>query len=157
MDTRQLLDDVNSDDIPSTIEPNSSMPSESVTQTQSTKSGSDYPVISVRHFSPESDQYRNLLTSASSLHVTIKVYKQRWYILFVFASLALVQGGLCNIWTVIAQSASAAFGWTDKAISLMQGWLFIAFLISMFPASMFMDKKGKISVITTCLNVYCVD
>jgi hypothetical protein len=28
-------------------------------------------------------------------------------------------------------------------ISLMQGWLFIAFLVMMFPASMFMDIKGK--------------
>ena len=136
MDTKQLLDANDDDGVPSTIQHTSG------SHSQSTDTGSDYPVLYVRNISSGPDEYRDILASASSCHITIKVYKQRWYLLFVFALLAFLQGGLCNVWTVIAQSAGAAFGWSNRMISLMQGWLFISFLVAMFPAAMFMDKKG---------------
>lgn len=80
--------------------------------------------------------------STISIPSHIKVYRRRWYILFLFALLAFLQGALPNSWAVIAQSAEAAFGWTDATISLMMNWVYITYLVAMAPVAWLMDKKG---------------
>ena len=45
---------------------------------------------------------------------------------------------------VIAESAEAAFGWSDKDVSLMQLWMYGTYLASMFPFAWLMHKKGKL-------------
>lgn len=80
--------------------------------------------------------------SISSVSPTIHVYHRRWYILLVFSLLAFMQGGLGNVWSVIAGSVEIVFGWTDIDISLMQIWLYLAYLVSMFPFAWLIDQKG---------------
>ncbi len=80
----------------------------------------------------------------------IRTYRSRWYILILFSLLALMQGGLCNVWTVISESANAVFQWSDKEISLMQGWLNIMYLITMVPSAWLMDTKGD-----SCVKLLC--
>ena len=52
------------------------------------------------------------------------------------------KGALLNVWSVIAKSAEVAFQWTDGTISLMQAWIYISYLIAMYPIAWLMDKKG---------------
>ena len=58
----------------------------------------------------------------------------------------LFQGYLNNIWPVIAVSAEPAFNWSQSTISLQMAWLYITYLIVMFPFASLMDKKGMCSV-----------
>lgn len=83
--------------------------------------------------------------STAELDTEIKVYKKRWYILTLFASLAFVQSELCNSWTVIAESVNAAFGWSMEEISLMQLWIFGMYIICTYPFTWIMENKGNIS------------
>lgn len=80
--------------------------------------------------------------SINSVTPIIHVYHRRWYILLVFSLLAFMQGGLGNVWSVIAGSVEIVFGWTDIDISLMQIWLYLAYLVSMFPFAWLIDQKG---------------
>lgn len=83
------------------------------------------------------------------------LYKIRWYILLVFASLACVQGALCVVWTVVAESSEAAFGWTNSDLSLMMLWLYITYLVGMGPFAWLIQNKGmRVSMILAALLVF---
>lgn len=84
-----------------------------------------------------------LCSSVSSCTPILHVYRRRWWILLVYSLLAFMQGGLGNVWSVIAASAEAVFGWTDKEISLMQIWIYVSYLAAMFPFAWLIDKKGR--------------
>ena len=73
----------------------------------------------------------------------IKVYKRRWYILFLFTCLAFLQSGLCNVWTVLAESVHVTFGWSDSVISLMQNWYYGMYIVAIFPFTWLIETKGK--------------
>ena len=46
---------------------------------------------------------------------------------------------------VIAQSAEAAFHWSDATVSLMQNWIYVTYIVGIFPMSWLIDSKGKAS------------
>ena len=71
-----------------------------------------------------------------------KLYKRRWYILFVFSMIAFVQGGIWNTWGPIAAASEEAFGWTDADIALYANWGPIAYLVATFPFAWLIDVKG---------------
>ena len=72
-----------------------------------------------------------------------KLYKRRWYMLFVFSMIAFVQGGIWNTWGPIAASSEEAFGWSDADIALFANWGPIAYLIATFPFAWIIDVKGN--------------
>jgi len=72
----------------------------------------------------------------------IKVYKRRWYILFVYCVLSFTQATLWNTWGPIAQTSESAFGWTDADIALFTNLGPIAFLFVVFLISWIVDTKG---------------
>ena len=72
-----------------------------------------------------------------------KVYKRRWYLLLAFSFLSFTQGGLGNVWTVTAHAAEAAFGWSVSQVSTMQAWMYIMYLVAIFPFAWLMDTRGK--------------
>lgn len=86
---------------------------------------------------------------------TFIIYRRRWWILLMFSLLSFMQGGLPNVWTVIAESAEAAFGWTDSQISLMQAWIYGCYLISVFPFAWLIDTKGRNLCRPTLLQNHC--
>jgi len=95
-----------------------------------------------------------LCHSVSSCVPILHVYRRRWWILLVYSLFAFMQGGLGNVWTVIAGSAEAVFGWTDKEVSLMQMWLYVTYLVSMFPFAWLIDQKGWKLLFCTVFRFY---
>ena len=62
------------------------------------------------------------LTSSSMSSITeirFKVYKRRWYVLFVFTANAYVYNMAWNTWAPIQEPTKLAFGWTDFDILLL--------------------------------------
>lgn len=94
--------------------------------------------------------FRRLHRSSSNISLSLHVYKRRWYVLIIYSLMAFMQGGLLNVWSVIAKSVEVAFDWTDSEISLMQNWIYLSYLVSMFPFAWLMFKKGN-SVQHSCL------
>lgn len=72
----------------------------------------------------------------------IKIYKKRWYILFVFSLLAFTQGGYWNTWGPIAHSSEDAFSLTDGDIALFANWGPISYIISAVFMAWLVDNKG---------------
>lgn len=81
------------------------------------------------------------LPPPSEKHTT--VYTQRWYILFVFSFMNLMQNYLSNVWVVIAVSVDAAFSWTYADVSLMLNWYWAMYLLFIFPVAWCMESKGE--------------
>ena len=94
-------------------------------------------------------EQENLLET-SQIVQTLHVYKRRWYMLAVFSMVAFLQGALCSVWSVITPSVEVVFQWTDQDISLMQIWIYLAFLIMMFPMAILVDMKGDSFDIVSC-------
>ncbi|XP_064594848.1 solute carrier family 49 member 4-like isoform X2 [Liolophura sinensis] len=76
----------------------------------------------------------------------VKVYKRRFYILFMFSMSTLAQAAVWNTWGPVSQSAKQVFGWTDGDIALLANWGPISFIISLYPFSWIMDVKGPLLV-----------
>lgn len=72
----------------------------------------------------------------------VKVYKRRFYILFMFSMSTLAQAAVWNTWGPVSQSAKQVFGWSDGDIALLANWGPISFVISLYPFSWIMDVKG---------------
>lgn len=77
----------------------------------------------------------------------IKLYHRRWYILLLFSMVGFTQGALIDVYQVTAESAEAAFGWSDATTSLMQNWIYLTYVIGVGPFSWLIDAKGN------CLNL----
>lgn len=90
---------------------------------------------------------------ASSPAIHMKVYKKRWYILAMFSLVTFMQSEQVNSWTVIDESAEAAFGWTKQQISLMQIWIYTTFIVSLFPFLWLMDKIGLRIPVLLCAGL----
>lgn len=75
-------------------------------------------------------------------NVTTKLYKRRWYMLFIFSMIAFVQGGIWNTWGPIAAASEEAFNWTDADIALFANWGCISYLVACFPMAWIIDVKG---------------
>ena len=73
---------------------------------------------------------------------TLVVYKKRWYMLLVFGSLCCFQGALCVVWSVVAESCEAVFGWSDADISLFAMWIVLTYIVGIGPFSWLMQNKG---------------
>ncbi|XP_064597874.1 solute carrier family 49 member 4-like [Liolophura sinensis] len=88
--------------------------------------------------------------SAPAPSLEVKVYKRRFYILFMFSMSALAQAAVWNTWGPVSQSAKQVFGWTDGDIALLANWGPISFIISLYPFSWIMDVKGLRWALISC-------
>ena len=89
--------------------------------------------------------------------IQIKVYKRRWWILFIFCVLALLQSELLQSWTVITESVKAVFCWTDNDITLMLSWTYITYILAIFFIVWLMDTKGIYRTNCSALLFYYSD
>ncbi|XP_027036216.1 disrupted in renal carcinoma protein 2 homolog isoform X2 [Pocillopora damicornis] len=86
------------------------------------------------------------LTSSSTSSITeirFKVYKRRWYVLFVFTANAYVYNMAWNTWAPIQEPTKLAFGWTDFDILLLSSWAAISLIVTSVPLTWLMDSKGQ--------------
>ncbi|XP_061174513.1 solute carrier family 49 member 4 homolog [Saccostrea echinata] len=78
----------------------------------------------------------------------VKTYKRRWYVLAVFGLASFLQAAVWNTWATITKSAEVVFGWEDSQFGMFVNWGNIAYIITVFPASYFMDTKGlRVSIL----------
>ena len=72
----------------------------------------------------------------------IKIYRRRWYMLFLYSFTLILLGVSINTWGPIESSARAVFGWQKGSISLLGNWSNIASILMIFLASWIVDSKG---------------
>jgi len=73
---------------------------------------------------------------------TYIAYRERWYILFVFSSLCLLQFMVWNAFGPIAAAMEFAFDWTIRDLSMMTMWGTVTFVIFVFPFCWLLEKIG---------------
>lgn len=73
---------------------------------------------------------------------SIKVYKRRWYILFLFSAQAIVYNMTWNTWGPIQEPCKVVFGWSDRDILLLTSSAAVAFILAAVPSIWLMDAKG---------------
>ncbi|XP_060584064.1 solute carrier family 49 member 4 homolog [Ruditapes philippinarum] len=74
--------------------------------------------------------------------LNIKVYKRRWYILFVYGMMAMTQCAVWNTFSPISAVGERVFGWDTAGLSLLTNWGPISYLLGTFAFSWILDVKG---------------
>jgi len=82
----------------------------------------------------------------------IRVYKRRWYILFVFCLLACHQCIVWNTFGPIETAVQYAYGWTNFEAPMMANWGCIMFLVAVVPLTKLAEQNMRLTVLW-CLGV----
>ena len=72
-----------------------------------------------------------------------KVYKRRWYILFVFTLTSIVSNFMWNTWGPIQRPCRTVFGWEIWTVLLLSSFGAIGPILGFIPSTWLMDTKGK--------------
>ncbi len=96
------------------------------------------------------DQNANMDQSSDGggTETSLTVYKRRWYVLFLFASLCFTQGCVWGTWGPISTSVSYAFGWNDHSIAILTNWGPIMYVLTAPLFTWILDTKG---IRVTCI------
>ena len=73
-----------------------------------------------------------------------KVYKRRWYVLFVFTLTSIVSNFMWNTWGPIQRPCRLVFGWERWTVLLLSSFGAIGPILGAFPSTWLMDTKGKL-------------
>ncbi|XP_068758723.1 solute carrier family 49 member 4-like [Montipora capricornis] len=88
--------------------------------------------------------------NSSLRSVQCKVYKRRWYILFVFSLTSIVSNLMWNTWGPIQRPCRVVFGWERWTILLLSSLGATGPLLGAVPSTWLMDSKGlRVSVLVT--------
>ena len=90
----------------------------------------------------ERDQGHKEGLTASKSKIEIKIYKRRWYVLFVFAAETLIYNMAWNTWAPIQEPCKIAFDWTDFDLLLLTSWAPISLVLTSAAFAWLMDTKG---------------
>ena len=74
-----------------------------------------------------------------------KVYKRRWYVLFVFTLTPIVSNLMWNTWAPIQRPCRLVFGWERWKILLLSSLGAIGPILGVFPSTWLMDTKGELT------------
>ena len=80
--------------------------------------------------------------SKDSCTVQCKVYKRRWYILFIFALTSIVSNLMWNTWGPIQRPCRVVFGWERWTILLLSSLGATGPILGALPSTWLMDTKG---------------
>ena len=72
-----------------------------------------------------------------------KVYKRRWYVLFIFTLTSVVSNLMWNTWGPIQRPCRLVFGWERWTILLLSSLGAIGPILGAFPSTWLMDTKGE--------------
>ena len=75
--------------------------------------------------------------------VVPKLYKARWYILFIFSLSTVWQACAWNTFGPIAASAKHVFQWDNATISMLANWGAISLAATCLFSNWLMDVKGN--------------
>lgn len=76
----------------------------------------------------------------------IKVYKRRWYILFIFTLLNTTGNILWNTWPPIQETCQLVFGWDKTNVLTIGALQAVGSIISIVPSAWLLDTKGELNV-----------
>ena len=71
-----------------------------------------------------------------------QAYRRRWYILFSFSMLSLLQCAVWNTFGPIYESVKYAYDWSDATVALQANWGTFTFIIIVFPLCWLLEKYG---------------
>lgn len=72
----------------------------------------------------------------------IKVYKRRWYILFIFTLLNTTGNILWNTWPPIQETCQLVLGWDKTNVLIIGALQAVGSIISIVPSAWLLDTKG---------------
>ena len=72
-----------------------------------------------------------------------RVYKRRWYILFVFTMTSVMSNFFWNTWGPIQRPCRLVFGWERWTILLLSSLGPVGAILGAFPSTWLMDTKGE--------------
>ncbi|XP_047476049.1 uncharacterized protein LOC125029907 [Penaeus chinensis] len=85
----------------------------------------------------------DLESSMAASRIDVKVYKRRWWILFLFAGMGFMQCAVWNTWGPITSSVKLAYSsWTDAEIALLSMWGTITMIFGLIPMTALLQLKG---------------
>ena len=81
--------------------------------------------------------------NACSSFTQCRVYKRRWYILFVFTMTSIVSNMMWNTWGPIQRPCRLAFRWERWTVLLLSSLGAIGPILGAFPSTWLMDSRGE--------------
>nr|XP_027237352.1 disrupted in renal carcinoma protein 2 homolog isoform X1 [Penaeus vannamei] len=95
----------------------------------------------------------DLESSMTGSRIDVKVYKRRWWILFLFAGLGFMQCAVWNTWGPITSSVKLAYSsWTDAEIALLSMWGTITMIFGLIPMTALLQLKGiRVALLLTAV------
>ncbi|CAG5118500.1 unnamed protein product [Candidula unifasciata] len=82
------------------------------------------------YYRPVHAVYSPAVQAAADETSNIKVYKRRWYILFIFGMYAFSQNLVWNTWGPITLSSEHAFGWSNTTIAWLTNWGPVSYILT---------------------------
>lgn len=73
----------------------------------------------------------------------IKVFKRRWYILFIFTLLNTTGNILWNTWPPIQETCQLVLGWDKTNVLIIGALQAVGSIISIVPSAWLLDTKGE--------------
>ena len=110
----------------------------------------DYEVMTID--SDQIDETSHLVVNASPEDSNrmaagnIKVYRRRWYILFLFTLLNTTGNILWNTWPPIQETCQLVFGWDKTNVLIIGALQAVGSIISIVPSAWLLDTKGEWNV-----------
>merc|ERR1719300_2119167 len=86
-------------------------------------------------------------SSASASVPSIKVYKRRWYILFIFSLVAILQDTIWNTWGPIDHTAIFLYGWSHDLIALFANYGSILYIVAFIPAVFILERSVRVAML----------
>lgn len=83
--------------------------------------------------------------NACSSFMQCKVYKRRWYVLFIFTLTSIVSNLMWNTWGPIQRPCRLVFGWERWTILLLSSLGAIGPILGAVPSTWLMDMKGELT------------
>ena len=83
-----------------------------------------------------------------------KVYKRRWYILFVFTLTSIVSNFMWNTWGPIQRPCRVVFGWETWTILLLSSFGAIGPILGFIPSTWLMDTEGTIRLVVLHFKLF---
>ncbi|XP_052818442.1 solute carrier family 49 member 4 homolog [Mya arenaria] len=82
------------------------------------------------------------VSSAGVFSGETRVYRRRWWVMFLFCFVGCVESMIWNTWGPVAAAAEVGLGWKDGNVATVVNLANISYLIVAIPMCMLMDTKG---------------
>ena len=103
-----------------------------------------------RYSSTDSSTYSSINNEAESsgtISTRLRVYKRRWYILFLFIAMNITQNMFWNTFGPIQGPVELIFHWKDRVILLLSLWAAVSFILVSAPMGWLMETKGTLIIL----------